>query len=113
MRVSLARALITEPDVLLMDEPFAALDDVLRQQLNEELLRICDARKCTTVFVTHNVAEAVFLSHRILVMSANPGQIREAVTIPFEWPRTSETRMTADFAHTTAEVGLLLREVQT
>jgi NitT/TauT family transport system ATP-binding protein len=112
MRVSLARALITQPDVLLMDEPFAALDDVLRQQLNEELLRICAARKCTTVFVTHNVAEAVFLSHRILVMSSNPGRIRQTITVPFEWPRTSEIR-TPEFARTTAEIGLLLREVQT
>ena len=112
MRVSLARALVTEPDVLLMDEPFAALDDVLRQQLNEELLRICSTRKCTTVFVTHNVTEAVFLSHRILVMSANPGRIVQTIDVPFDWPRDSTLRTEPSFLQLVAEVGIALREEQ-
>lgn len=113
MRVSLARALITQPDILLMDEPFAALDDVLRQQLNEQLLRICSTLECTTVFVTHNVAEAVFLSHRILMMSANPGRIARVIDVPFDWPRESPLRLDAGYSQLVAEAGQLLREVTT
>ncbi|UUO06117.1 ABC transporter ATP-binding protein [Blastopirellula sp. J2-11] len=98
MRVSLARALVTDPQVLLLDEPFAALDDILRQQLNEELLAIWSQRKWTGVFVTHNVAEAVFLSQRVLVMSARPGQIIADVPIQFDAPRSAELRSSGEFA---------------
>jgi NitT/TauT family transport system ATP-binding protein len=110
MRASLARALVTDPALLLLDEPFAALDDVLRQQLNEELVRLWSRSGWTAVFVTHNVAEAVFLSQRVLVMSARPGAIRSEVVVPFGYPRTPQLRGTAEFAALTAELSLRLRE---
>lgn len=110
MRVSLARALVTAPELLLLDEPFAALDDVLRQQLNEELVRIWREKMWTAVFVTHNVAEAVFLSERVLVMSSRPGTLVADVPIPFAYPRTPELRGTAEFAQLTADLSARLRE---
>ena len=110
MRVSLARALITEPDLLLLDEPFAALDDILRRQLNEELLRIWTARRFTAVFVTHNVQEAVFLSERVLVMSRSPGRIVGEIAVPFSYPRAAELRADPAFAGLTGEVSGALTE---
>lgn len=110
MRVSLARALVTQPDLLLLDEPFAALDDVLRQQLNEELVRIWRVRKWTGMFVTHNVAEAVFLSQRVLVMSSRPGQISADIRIPFDYPREPALRADPRFARLCGDLGQQLRE---
>lgn len=110
MRVSLARALVTEPDVLLLDEPFAALDDVLRQQLNEELVQIWMRYGWTGLFVTHNVAEAVFLSQRVLVMSKRPGTIIADVPIPFSYPREPQLRADPDFARLCGDLSLRLRE---
>ena len=110
MRVSLARALVTNPNLLLMDEPFGSLDDILRQRLNEELLRIWSNRRWTVVFVTHNVSEAVFLSQRVLIMSGRPGTIMSEVAIPFPFPRTSELRADAEFARLTGEISGHLRE---
>ena len=110
MRVSLARALVTHPELLLLDEPFAALDDLLRQQLNEELLRIWTEQRWTGIFVTHNVAEAVFLSQRVLVMSKSPGTFIADIAVPFQHPRDSELRSTPDFAKLTGEVSRQLRE---
>ncbi len=110
MRVSLARALVTKPELLLLDEPFAALDDLLRQQLNEELLRIWTEQRWTGVFVTHNVAEAVFLSQRVLVMSKSPGTIIADIAVPFGHPRDLDLRSTAEFAKLTGEVSRRLRE---
>lgn len=110
MRVSLARALVTSPELLLLDEPFAALDDVLRQQLNEELVRLWREKQWTAVFVTHNVSEAVFLSERVIVMSSRPGTLLADVPIPFPYPRTPELRGTLEFARMTTELSTRLRE---
>lgn len=110
MRVSLARALVTEPRVILMDEPFAALDDVLRQQLNEELLRLWREKSWTTVFVTHHVSEAVFLSQRVIVMGRDPGRFLEVIEVPFDYPRDLELRGTAEFAALTNHVSKTLRK---
>ena len=109
-RVALARALAIEPEVLMLDEPFAALDDVLRQQLNEELVRIWMARHWTGLFVTHNVAEAVFLAQRVLVMSQRPGTIVADVRVPFGYPREPALRATPDFARLCGELSATLRE---
>lgn len=110
MRVSLARALVTHPELLLLDEPFAALDDLLRQQLNEELLRIWTEQRWTGIFVTHNVAEAVFLSQRVLVMSQSPGTFVADIAVPFSHPRDPDLRSTPEFAKLTGEVSRSLRE---
>jgi NitT/TauT family transport system ATP-binding protein len=110
MRVSLARALVTEPEILLLDEPFGALDDLLRQQLNDELERIWLARRPTAIFVTHNVSEAVYLSQRILVLTPSPGRIANEVVVPFEYPRHPELKGTGEFARQVGEVSALLRK---
>ncbi len=110
MRVSLARALVTQPDLLLLDEPFAALDDVLRQQLNEEVVRIWMQHQWTGLFVTHNVAEAVFLSQRVLVMSKRPGTIVAQIPVPFAYPRVPSLRAEPEFGRLCAELSTRLRE---
>ena len=109
MRVALARALVTQPSILLLDEPFAALDELLRQQLNEELLRIWNERHPTTVFVTHNISEAVFLSQRVVVMASHPGRISATVEIPFDYPRSHTLRASSEFASLVGQVSDLLR----
>jgi len=108
-RVSIARALAVEPELLLMDEPFAALDAQLRSVLQEELLAVCQAAHCTVVFVTHSLEEAILLGDRVVVMSARPGRIIAERIVPFARPRTAEVRTTADFAELERELWHLLR----
>jgi NitT/TauT family transport system ATP-binding protein len=110
MRVSLARALVGRPRLLLMDEPFGALDEINRQHLNGELLRICALAGWTVVFVTHNVFEAVFLSTRILVMSRQPGRIVAEVPVDLPSPRVPQLRSTSEYSRVVGEVVKLLGE---
>jgi NitT/TauT family transport system ATP-binding protein len=94
MRVSIARALVTEPKLLLMDEPFAALDEITRFRLNDDLLRLKEARNVTVIFVTHSVYESAYLSTRIAVMAARPGRIVAEIAVPAPYPRNEEFRTT-------------------
>jgi NitT/TauT family transport system ATP-binding protein len=98
MRASIARALVTTPDLLLMDEPFGALDEFTRQRLDDELAALWLARGLTVVFVTHSIYEAVFLSTRIAVMGPHPGRIIAEVAIDEPFPRGGEFRMSTTFA---------------
>jgi NitT/TauT family transport system ATP-binding protein len=111
MRVSIARALSTHPKVLLMDEPFAALDEMTRDRLNEELLRLRDECRWTGLFVTHSVAEAVFLSDRIIVLAAQPGRLAYDLPVHFSFPRNAELRLRPEFEETVIEVSKKLRSV--
>jgi NitT/TauT family transport system ATP-binding protein len=98
MRVSIARALVTEPELLLMDEPFAALDEITRFKLNNDLLQVWQGTGTTVVFVTHSVFESVYLSSRILVMSARPGRIFTELAIEAPYPRDNNFRTSAEYA---------------
>jgi len=98
MRVSLARALVTDPEILLMDEPFAALDEITRFRLNNDLLELWRRLRKTVIFVTHSVFESVYLSRRVLVMSARPGRIAAEFRIDAPEPRGEEFRTSADYA---------------
>jgi NitT/TauT family transport system ATP-binding protein len=98
MRASIARALVTEPQLLLMDEPFAALDEITRFKLNNDLLTLWQALRRTVIFVTHSVFESVFLSQRIVVMTPRPGRVFADIAIPAPYPRDERFRTSADYA---------------
>lgn len=97
MRVSIARSLATDPTLLLMDEPFGALDEITRHRLDNELLQLWSTRRLTVLFVTHSIDEAVFLSQRVIVMAARPGRIVEDVTVDAPYPRDPSFRMSPTF----------------
>ena len=111
MRTSLARSLVCEPDLYLFDEPFAALDEFSRERLNVELRTMLSTRNAGSLFVTHSIAEAVFLSHRVLVMSPRPGTIVKEFTIPFGHHRDQDLRYSSEFAHVSGEIAQALREL--
>jgi NitT/TauT family transport system ATP-binding protein len=110
MRVSIARALATRPRILLMDEPFAALDEMTRDSMNEELLRLRAEHHWTAMFVTHSVAEAVFLSSRVLVLAPHPGRIVHDLSIDLPYPRTSDMRESKEYDDLVNRTSRLLRD---
>ena len=110
-RVSIARALVAEPSILLMDEPFGALDEIQRDRLNVELLRIWERKRLTVLFVTHSIPEAVFLSQKVVVMSPRPGRVRQLVEIDLPHPREPAIKDTAEFGTYAAQLRRLLGEM--
>jgi NitT/TauT family transport system ATP-binding protein len=112
MRASIARALLTQPRVLLMDEPFAALDEITRQKLANDLLANWQAQRPAVLFVTHNVFEAVFLSQRVLVMSARPGRVIADIAIDEPYPRSAEFRLSTRFVERCRAVSQALEQAQ-
>lgn len=110
MRVSIARALVTQPNVLLMDEPFGALDEITRSKLNSDLLDLWRQQRWTVVFVTHNIYEAVYLSNRVIVMAARPGRVVADVAIDAPYPRTEAFRTSPVYNEYCREVSEHLAE---
>jgi len=113
MRASIARAMVTQPDFLLMDEPFGALDEMTRNRLNDDILQLWRDKRWTVAFVTHSVFEAVYLSTRIEVMAASPGRMASQVAIDEAYPRTSEFRKTHRFTEYCSQVSDALEEAST
>jgi NitT/TauT family transport system ATP-binding protein len=109
MRVSIARAMVTRPRILLMDEPFAALDEMTRSKLNNDVIRLAAEHGLTVIFVTHSVFEAVYLSNRIVVMAARPGRVVADLTVNAPWPRGEDWRISPDFSAEAARVSQVLK----
>ena len=109
MRASLARSLTLKPKTFLFDEPFGALDEITRERLNDELLALFERERFAGLFITHSIAEAVFLSTRVLVMSARPGRIVGDFAVPFAYPRRPELRFEPEFAELSGRVSEALR----
>ncbi|MFW2514455.1 ABC transporter ATP-binding protein [Demequina sp. SO4-13] len=110
MRASLARSLTLNPEVFLFDEPFGALDEITRQRLNDELIRLFHEKQFAGLFITHSVAEAVYLSTRVVVMSGRPGTLVGEYDVPFDVPRDPEIRFSAEFAELVGTISHALRE---
>lgn len=111
-RVSLARALVLQPDVILMDEPFSALDEITRESLQVELLQIWQRAKSTALFITHNVEESVLLSDQVVVLSKRPGRITSKIDIDLPKPRNIEVRRDRRYAQLVDEVRAALRRTE-
>ncbi|MGA0840129.1 MAG: ATP-binding cassette domain-containing protein, partial [Pseudomonadales bacterium] len=111
MRVSIARALTTSPSLLLLDEPFGALDEMTRDRLNEELLRVREQSRWAAMFVTHSVSEAVFLASRVVVLAPNPGRVHADIVVPLPYPRTAAIRSQPEFSAVVLAVTRALHSV--
>ena len=109
-RVAVARALVTRPRILLMDEPFGALDEITRDRLNEELLRVWQETGTTILFVTHSIPEAAFLGQHVLMLQAHPGRVKEYLKVDLPFPRSLAVRDTVEFIGVTAHLRKLLEE---
>ena len=109
MRVSIARAMVTKPRILLMDEPFAALDEMTRSKLNNDVVRIASQNGLTVVFVTHSVFESVYLSNRVIVMAARPGRVAAELELTAAWPRNEDYRISPDFSNECRRVSETLK----
>jgi NitT/TauT family transport system ATP-binding protein len=110
MRTSVARALTTKPPLFLLDEPFGSVDEITRETLNEELMRLFVSERFAAIFITHSISEAVYLSSRLLVMSPRPGRIVAEFEIPFSYPRSPELRFDPEFGRLSSEVSRALRK---
>ncbi len=109
MRVSIARAMVTRPRILLMDEPFAALDEMTRMKLNNDVMRLAAEHRLTVVFVTHSVFESVYLSNRIVVMAARPGRVAADLEMAAAWPRDDSYRTSPEYAEECRRVSATLK----
>lgn len=109
MRASLARSLVLHPSLFLFDEPFAAVDEITRQRLNDELMRLFASKRFAAIYITHSISEACYVASRVVVMSDRPARIKAEVEIPFEYPRAESLRYDPDFVRWAQEVSAMLR----